>query len=368
MEPYVSVWPTMARIRSQRKLKMEIFDQITDKVGQQLNGHPDLKHMTEDQKQCWWEYHIWIKAFPEDVNFAGSMEPLELLRQQSKSREEATNTVARQRKQQDLFIRDLDQPNPTFDPRPIVDASPSSKMQVIIPLKKASDILRSTSITADPPPFSSRIMVFRAGNSDTPATTISATPSSEYSMDHLVHGHRETTFASAITSRSTTHAIKRESSSPDSEIEIVVSDNERPPYPDIPDYSTLSIAEFAKPQIHAELAKSTQLVKEWQKKILARYGPEELIGVSKGTKVDNSAVISLLGGFRVWLYNNKKAQGTGTFEAAQREFYKKGSALVREWLLETNRVLPSVLGGNTPRKHFSAPESSRKRKIDALNK
>jgi hypothetical protein len=49
-------------IRSQIKLGRDVFDRITEGFGQQLNGLLDLKYMTEDQKDCLWGYHIWVKA------------------------------------------------------------------------------------------------------------------------------------------------------------------------------------------------------------------------------------------------------------------------------------------------------------------
>ncbi|CZR54642.1 uncharacterized protein PAC_04526 [Phialocephala subalpina] len=481
MAPYLSVWPTMERIRSQRKIHRDVFDRIADEIGQLLDNHPELEYMSEDQKQCFWEFHTWIGVFPESLVFPGSLDPLHLLVQQNKSREQAANDIPHEeqdagqdgrwmdqfyvpvqqsrswegarnsmphpnhglitqapernitppglttfvpqrrgsavqnreqtsislelytttRQQQDsvgqgqehastpinkntgqhhrqeLANHDREQTSTTLEPNARIDTpsppkdqalpldpiqafnSPSkSRIQVIIPLKTASETLQFAPRPMNQAPASSRTKITTSQRhtlSTTPDTSIES-----YTLDQQNRRERERSSRSFTASSLPPLPAKRarESLSLESEIEIIETNNYRPIYPIIQDYSTLPVTEFIKPEVQAQLAESTRQVKEWQKQILGRYGPDELVRVSKGTKVDSSAVVSLLSDFRMWLYINKK-EGVSTFEGARMELYTKDSALVKEWLLKTS--LPDftrTFGGSCQRDRLFLPVSS----------
>lgn len=157
------------------------------------------------------------------------------------------------------------------------------------------------------------------------------------------------------------------SEGPFSEVELrsAALNSQRPSYPQIPDFSTLTIGDFSNSQVHKQLAQSTKLVKEWKKQILNLYGPEELKRVSKDTKIDHSAAVSLLGDFRMWLYlkNKEEKRPEPTFEGAQTEFYTNGSVLVGQWLDES-RQPPSRSAATT---FIRTAGASRKRNADQAN-
>lgn len=449
-----------------------MFDRITDEVGQMLNDNPELEHMSEGQKQCFWEYHIWIRAFPSNLNFPGSMDSLDRLVQQSRVRERAaknvarqeqesatqdrerkdqfyvpvqpkehqdgagygrpyqqqgsifnarelastvfkpkdtprrqqsviqtrersttsfeTNTTSRQRQesaplaqdQSSIFVKSnprTETPRPssgkattphsliTFNPPskpltsifpksnlranisqtlnkqivtprsiPASDSPSRSRIEVAIPFKSPSNILQSTPTPANLVSTSStREVTLNDTPSATPDTPLSASREQSLFVPED-RPDRESYSRSSSASSIPRFAPKKEleSSSPDSEVEILSSFNDRPPYPSVPDYTKFPAIEFSKPEVQAQLAGSTSKVKEWQKRILAKFGPDELTRVSQGTKVDISAGIGLLNDFRMWIYVNNKS--VSTFEDAKTELFKKGSTLVREWLLETS--------------------------------
>ncbi|CZR54641.1 uncharacterized protein PAC_04525 [Phialocephala subalpina] len=72
---YKSVWSRIGVLARDKAKTVNGFDayffKVCELVGHKLIGLPNYEHMSEDEKACWAEKHIWQFAFPEPNPFDG---------------------------------------------------------------------------------------------------------------------------------------------------------------------------------------------------------------------------------------------------------------------------------------------------------